>query len=201
MKTLRGNLKEPSYSIFLLVCTLITVAIATGTVFSFNKLAANGDLGPPPAILEPNPENLGEVLATGQGAPPKMHRSIEIPYQERAAFKAHLQNAAMQEGWFVYQDEMRNSAIVLPAEELPELRDLQADPIVWVRTRTATGNTAKPPSSLNLVSVHLSIGHNNAFAFAAWFIATALGALASAITIPMLGYFYVAACRQESYAT
>ena len=69
----------------------------------------------------------------------------------------------------------------MPAEELPTLNDLAANPIGWVLGKTARPGTAKDPSTLNLVKVHLTINGTESTQYVMWVILTVLGAFATLI--------------------
>ena len=171
--------------------TLLTVLLASGTYMAFKQVTRPGDLPPPTTRLAPSPENLGAVMAVGQsGRTALIQMVITIPNQDADHFREHLDNAAVQRGWFVYHHSPRASGIIMPAEELPALNDLEANPIGWVTRETARPRTAKGPSTLNLVQVRLIIDSTESIQHALWLILTVLGVCATimmAIFTPM-GY-------------
>ena len=113
---------------------------------TFKQVSKPGNLPPPTTKLAPSPKNLGAVMAVGQSGRTALIRTvITIPHKEVDHFREHLDNAAIQRGWFVYHHSPSTSGIIMPAEELPALNDLETNPIGWVMRQTARPGTARVP--------------------------------------------------------
>ena len=152
-----------------LILTILTVLAALSGYFAVLQLTKPPDLEPPAAQIPPSPENLDAVLALGHsGQQAFIRKSIKVPSNNTETFKKHLEIAALQQGWFAYTQSPGVKGLIMPAEELPMLDNLQQDPMGWITDRRATEAKAQAPSSLNLVIVHLDISYSNRLAIALW---------------------------------
>lgn len=141
-----------------IAATILTGIFALSTYLVLNHVTKPGNIPPPATAFAPSPENLGAVLAIAQREKdPVMETTLRIPAGDFNHFWEHLKLAAAQEGWYTYRKPYRKNSMVLPAEDLPKLAALKADPLPWVLRRTASGNQPRGPSSLNLISVALVI--------------------------------------------
>ena len=141
-----------------IAATILTGIFALSTYLVLNHVTKPGNIPPPATAFAPSPENLGAVLAIAQREKdPVMETTLRIPVSNIDHFWEHLKLAAAQEGWYTYRKPYSTNSMVLPAEDLPKLAALKADPLQWVLHRTTSGNQPRGPSSLNLVSTTLVI--------------------------------------------
>ena len=161
--------------------TLLTAAV-------YIHVTGPGDLSPPPPKPAPSPEGLGIVMdLTHTGFPPIVQREISIPRQDVKHFHQHLEAAAMQQGWFAYEQPREGlgsaAIIIMPADELHMLDDIEPDPIGWTTSRNTGPITPRPPSDLNLVKAGLDINPSNHLAFTLWILAAAICTIGNIVLI------------------
>ena len=84
---------------------------------------------------------------------PNRQLNLKVPYEDINTFRQHLIVASAQEGWYTYNRQH----LVLPAQDLPALADLEQDPIGWVTARSTAVHNPKPPTDLDLRKVTFHI--------------------------------------------
>ena len=75
-------------------------------------------------------------------------------------FRRHIQNIALQRGWFLDQSTVEYVRIIIPTDETAHLDDLTTSGTAWVR-RHISDAPAVPPSSDDLTTVTLHLDHDN----------------------------------------
>ena len=180
--------------ITLTALTALCIIAAAVSNFQISRTPERA-LPPHPEIrLSPSPENLPAILEAGRINTALITKRLLVPHMDVHSFNRHLHLAAIKQGWFPYRTNPRTTSIVMPAEELPLLDDLEANPIRWVSQQTATNAEPKGPSSLNLVKVDLIIDSPSLLPLGLWAIATGAtvpaALLMSAITLGRYRHIY-----------
>ena len=160
-----------------LLLVLVTAAI-------YFYLTSPGDLAPPPAQPAPSPEHLGSVTAlTNTAQPPFAQWDVSVHWKDIDSFHQHLAAAATQQGWFAYKQHRESpgsaAVIIMPADELPMLAALEADPVAWATARSTPPVNPKPPSNLNLVKAGLNINPGSHLIFTVSVVAAAIFTMAT----------------------
>ena len=135
--------------LLLAIPMVITIIFALGAAASIHRLQAPGNLPPPTRTIAPSTQDLGTILSLSDtNRPALIERNIRMPWRDIPNFHRHLEVAALQQGWYAYPLDTPHAGdanIIMPAEELPALDALEADPTAWVTNRTQNPTEARGP--------------------------------------------------------
>ena len=191
----------------MLVVLLFACLVGYGGYVAVQKSQKPSTLPVPTREVRPSPENLSLVLAIAvRSEPAGVERFVTVPYEDVRNFKDHLSIAATQRGWFLYEPNHYSAYLVIPAEELPVLDLLEADPVGWVTAESSRQEEPRGPSTLNLVKVSLEIDPDgitlsNFWAILGIFGVVAGGGLAASLAVYWIWQAYEAWRGREGATT
>ena len=154
--------------------------MALGTYNLYHWSQGTPSLDQPGHTVRPATENMGAVMAvshqpsgvTTQGP------TVRIGQADESNFRRHFENIALQRGWYVDKHKRNSIRMVIPAQELPALREIAEDPLGWVSRNDDPATPGSGPSSVDLVRAELTIELDGMTAYYTGALLTALAALA-----------------------
>ena len=171
---------------------VLTIIFLLGAAASIYRLQAPSNLPPPTRTIAPSTQDLGAILTLSDtNRPALIERNLRMPWRDIPNFHRHLEVAALQQGWYAYPLDIPHSDdanIIMPAEELPALDALEADPIAWVTKRTQNPTEARGPSSLNLVKVRVVTIPTNQLQVIGWMATAVVCAVIGLLFLVCTGY-------------
>ena len=117
----------------------------------------NTTLTPPASGIKASDDNIVLVMATALQPHSPEQYNVKIHWAENDNFRSHLRNIGAQRGWFTHESHSDTVRMVVPATELGQVADIQADPVKWVQQNANPSSPAVGPSSLDLRNVVIHI--------------------------------------------
>lgn len=135
-------------------------------------------------ILTPYDENIEILMAIDHASykEKSRHRDVEVPYGNIEAFKKHMYNIALQNGWYVGESSWYKTInIILPKQDLYMLDNLEKSGVDWVKQNISNTKPSRGPSNLDLVYSGIEIDETNTGRF--W------GSIFSVIVLIIIMFF------------
>ena len=178
-----------------IVLTIMTPALVVPSVLYWQAHQASpATLQPPETVLVTNHPDTSVVIAKALQHDYKRDPAVktEVTKNNGDAFMDHLTNAAARRGWYVHNHRSKGTsgrtvAIVLPVDEVDQLRTLAADPEGWTRQELRSQGPAAKPSSLDLTNVTLHVDYKSELGLLVLVAALTIGFLT---TVYAIGSYY-----------
>ena len=150
----------------IIIGLLMTSAIAAGAFICFQITTGSFQaptLSSPGRTVSQDTQGLAQLIraANQHNDDTALSYHVGIQHADLDDFRAHLENIAKTKGWYPHgrweTDSVnhKNQRLVVPEDDLEDLRQIQQDPIRWVQDRRADLPGRSAP--IDLVNVNLKI--------------------------------------------